>query len=412
MPTESVGRKLAAILAADVAGYSRLMGLDEEGTLRTLKQHRKDFVDPTIEAHHGHIVKTTGDGLLVEFASTVDAVSCAVAVQKGMAERNADIPFEGRIEFRIGINVGDVLVDDDDIFGDAVNIAARLEGLARPGGICVSRLVRDQVRDRIQLIFNDHGEQSVKNIERPVRVFGVRLDPGFPPQVAKRAHIVAPTSRLSIVVLPFENLSNDPDQEYFADGLVEDLTTDLSRIAGSFVIARNTAFTYKGKPVDAKQIGRELDVNYMLEGSVRRLGKKVRINVQLIDTQTGGHIWANRFDGEIDDLFALQDSVTSTLAMTLSLELVEAGAQRASQKTNPDAVDLVLRGRAAGLRPRSRENVVEAAHYYEEALRVAPNSWEAKIGLAEVLVGSAWPELTNWFPPQSRSTPTAHGHTT
>jgi adenylate cyclase len=253
----------------------------------------------------------------------------------------------------------------------------------------LSRVVRDHIRDRIQLTFDDYGEQSVKNIERPVRVFGVRLDPRSAPSIIKKAQILAPASRLSIVVLPFDNLSNDPEQEYFADGIVEDLTTDLSRITGSFVIARNTAFTYKGKPVDAKDLGRQLGVNYMLEGSVRRLGNQVRINVQLIDTQTGGHIWANRFDGDVGDLFALQDSITSNLAMTLSLELVEAAAQRASQKMSPDEVDLVLRGRAAALRLRSRESVGEAKQFYEQALSVAPNSAEAKIGLAEVLAGSA-----------------------
>jgi adenylate cyclase len=367
---ERVERRLAAILAADVVGYSRLMGVDEEGTLSRLKGHRASLIDLKAAEHNGRIFKTTGDGLLMEFSSVVGAVRCAVDVQRGMAERNAGVAIESRIEFRIGINLGDV---------------KRLEALAEPGGIYVSHTVRDQIRDRLPLLLVDLGDQSVKNIARPVRVFSVQLVAERPverPPVSQSRGLPPP---LSIVVLPFANISADPDQEYFADGIVEDLTTDLSRIAGSFVIARNTAFTYKGKAVDARQIGVELGVNYMLEGSVRRLGTQVRVNVQLIDTVSGGHVWADRFDGSVDDLFALQEAVTATLASTLSLTLIDASARRAAGRDNPDATDLVLRGRAAALRQRTRENLAEARAFYTDALQLAPEYPEAKIGLAEVL---------------------------
>lgn len=380
-----VERRLAAILAADVAGYSRLMGLDEEGTLAQLKAHRRALVDPKIKEHHGRIVKTTGDGLLVEFASVVDAVRCAVDIQRDMIERNADVAPERRIQFRIGVNVGDIIFDGDDIFGDGVNVAARLEAIAEPGGICVSRTVRDYVRDKLSFGFVDSGELELKNIARPVRVFQVK--PGADSPGGNPA-IVQPTvrvERLSIVVLPFANLSADREQEYFADGIVEDLTTDLSRLPGSFVIARNTAFTYKGKAVDAKQLGRELGVRYLLEGSVRRIGNQVRTNVQLVDTQTGGHLWADRFDGDAGNLAAMHEAVTSNLAATLGLELIEAAARGASHEANPDAVDLVLRARGAAMRPRTRENVAEARDYFERALKLAPELVEARIGLADIL---------------------------
>jgi adenylate cyclase len=290
---ERVERRLAAILAADVAGYSRLMGQDETGTLARLRAHRRELIDPNIADHRGRIVKTTGDGILIEFPSVVEAVACAVAVQRGMTERNTGAPEEQRIVFRIGINLGDVIVEDDDIHGDGVNVAARLEGLAEPGGICVSRVVRDQVRDKLDLAFDDLGEQTLKNIARPVRVYALRPeargDSSSEPAAAFIAQpAVAP--RLAIVVLPFANLSNDPEQQYFADGITEDLTTDLSRIAGSFVISRNTAFTYQGKPVDTKQIGRELSVRYVLEGSVRRSGNQARVNAQLIDAESDAHL--------------------------------------------------------------------------------------------------------------------------
>ena len=294
-------RRLAAILAADVAGYSRLMGADEEGTHERLKAHRRELVDPKIREHKGRTVKNTGDGLLAEFASVVDAVRCAAEVQRGMIDRERQMPDERRIRFRIGINLGDVIVDGDDIFGDGVNVAARLEALAEPGGICISRMVRDQIRDKLAYAFEDLGEQSVKNIARPVRVYA--LPPEAVTDLPASSVLPAPpisqstvVPHLSIVVLPFTNLSNDREQQYFADGITEDLTTDLSRIADMFVISRNTAFTYQGKRVDTKQIGRELGVRYVLEGSVRRSGNQVRVNAQLIDAETDVHLAASFMD--------------------------------------------------------------------------------------------------------------------
>src|SRR6201996_3820020 len=287
-------RRLAAILAADVAGYTRLMGADEEGTLERLKALRRELLDPKIAEHHGRIVKTTGDGLLVEFASVVDAVRCAVEVQQAMPERNTGVAADSRIELRIGINLGDVIVEGDDLYGDGVNIAARIEALADAGGVFVSNTVHDQVRDRLPFVFEDLGEQQVKNIARPVRVYRVRhstaeLAGAAGPSAITISHtIIAP--RLSIVVLPFSNLSNDPEQQYFADGITEDLTTDLSRLANMLVISRNTAFSYRTKPVDTRQIGRELGVRYTLEGSVRKSGDRVRLNVQLIDAEADIHL--------------------------------------------------------------------------------------------------------------------------
>jgi len=287
-------RRLAAILAADVAGYSRLMGADEEGTHERLKAHMGDVVDPTVREHHGRIVNSTGDGVLAEFASVVDAVRCAAEIQRAMAEREPDAPNERRIRFRIGINLGDVIVEGDDIFGDGVNVAARLEALAEPGGICVSRVVRDQVRDRLDYSFAYMGEQQVKNIARPMRVYAIRPEArsAFTVSGAVSVPHVVGAPRLSIVVLPFANLSSDVEQQYFADGITDDLTTDLSRIPHMFVISRNTAFTYAEKRIDARQIGRELGVHYVLEGSVRRSGKWVRVTAQLIDADTNAHLWA------------------------------------------------------------------------------------------------------------------------
>jgi adenylate cyclase len=341
-------RRLAAILAADVAGYSRLMGADEEGTHERLKAHRREFVDPRIGEHSGRIVKTTGDGMLVEFPSVVDAVRCAAELQRAMIDREAGMPEDRRIRFRIGINLGDVIVEDDDIFGDGVNVAARLEALAEPGGLCISRTVRDHIRDKLPFAFDDKGEQSVKNIARPVRVYALCPEavaglpaPSAPPIAPISQPAVAP--RLSIVVLPFTNLGNDPEQQYFADGITEDLTTDLSRIADMFVISRNTAFTYKDKRLDTKQIGRDLGVRYVLEGSVRRSGNQIRVNAQLIDAETDAHLWAERFDGDMCDLFALQNEVTSRIAVALNLELISAEAARPTER--PDVLDYILRAR-------------------------------------------------------------------
>jgi TolB-like protein/class 3 adenylate cyclase/Flp pilus assembly protein TadD len=378
-------RRLAAILAADVAGYSRLMGADEEGTHERLSAHLRELVNPKVAEHRGRVVKNTGDGFLAEFQSVVDAVRCAAEVQRGMADREPEVPEQRRIRFRIGVNLGDVIVEEHDIFGDGVNVAARLEALAEPGGICLTGTVRDHIGDRLPYALEDMGEQSVKNIARSVRVFALRREAiadtpaiSVPVAVPISASLAAP--RLSIVVLPFANLSNDPEQEYFADGITEDLTTDLSRIAGMFVISRNSAFTYKGKSVKAKQIGRELGVRYILEGSVRRFGSQVRVNAQLIDAATDAHLWTERFDQDRADLFALQDEITSRIANALGIELIAAEAARPTEPL--DALDYILRGRAARLKPHSREVYSEAISLFEHALALDPQSAEAQIRLA------------------------------
>ncbi|MBV8090855.1 MAG: adenylate/guanylate cyclase domain-containing protein [Alphaproteobacteria bacterium] len=342
-------RRLEAILVADVAGYSRLMGVNEEGTLAALKAIRREVGDPKVKAHRGRIVKTIGDGLLIEFASVVDAVRCAVEVQREMAERNADVPPDRRIEFRIGINVGDIIKDGRDIYGDGVNVAARLEALAEPGGICVSRVVRDQVRDKLAFSFEDMGEQRVKNIARPVHVhrivLGERPASPEPAKGASTKSALALPDKPSIAVLAFQNMSGDPEQEYFADGMVEEIITALSRVRWLFVIARNSSFTYKGQAIDVKQVGRELGVRYVLEGSVRKAGGRLRIAAQLIDAISGTHIWADRFDGSLKDVFELQDQVASSVvgAIEPALQAVET-ARSASRPTNDlTAYDLYLR---------------------------------------------------------------------
>ncbi len=340
-------RRLAAILAADVAGYSRLMGEDEEGTLAALKAIRRQLVDPKIKEHRGRVVKTTGDGALVEFASVVDAVRCAVDVQRDMAERNAEIPAARRIEFRIGINVGDIIIDEDDIYGDGVNVAARLEALAEPGGICVSRVVRDQVRDKLDFIFDDKGEQQVKNIARPVRVYLIRPGESAQSSAVAAAPDTAPPAlpdKPSIAVLRFANMSNDPEQEYFADGIAEDIITSLSRLSGFFVIARNSTFTYTGHAVDVKAIARELGVRYVLEGSVRKAANRVRVTAQLIEGATGNHVWAERYDRELADIFAVQDEITETIVGAMEPRLHVAEIIRAQHKvpSSLDAWDLVM----------------------------------------------------------------------
>jgi TolB-like protein/class 3 adenylate cyclase len=432
-------RRLAAILAADVAGYSRLMEADEEGTLAQFRAIRTELFDPTIAAQNGRLVKTTGDGLLVEFASVVDALRCATEVQAGMAERNATTGADKRVEFRIGIHQGDIVVEDGDIFGDSVNIAARLEGLARPGGICVSARVQEDAVGKLALAFEDLGEQSFKNISRPVRAFAIGSDavasiPLNPaPTQPTRAHRLfsllrpvmwwvrpqpnvpavatstasppspgglasAPIPRLSFVVLPFENLSHDPDREYFANGITDDLTTDLSRISGSFVIARNTAFTFKGKPVDVKQIGRDLGVRYVSEGSVRRSGERVQVNVQLIDAETGAHVWADRFNTGRQDLAEAQCDITGRLARSLNVELVRDVSRRIEQEggVNPDARDLVMRGWAQWHRPRSMTNNQEVQRTFEQALALDRRSLDAGIGLATVLASTV---VNGWSSP-------------
>ena len=376
---EGVERRLVAVLAADVAGYSRLMGLDEEGTLARLKAVRKTLVDPTIAAHRGRIVKTTGDGLLVEFASAVDAARCAAEVQTAMKVGSLDIATDARIEFRIGIHVGDIIIDDNDIFGDGVNIAARLEGIAELGGICVSDDAWRQIRGKVDIAFDDIGPQALKNIVEPMRAWRARLGgagspvtPITPP--TELAKPLALPDKPSIAVLPFQNMSGDPEQEYFADGMVEDIITALSRFKSLFVIARNSSFTYKGKAVDIKQVGRELGVRYVLEGSVRRAGDKVRITGQLIDSETGTHLWADRFEGSIEDVFYLQDRVTARVVGAIAPKIESAEIERARRKptANLDAYDCWLRG-LAYLNQLTKESNTAALQLFCRAIEIDPH---------------------------------------
>ena len=370
-------RRLAAILAADVAGYSRLMGADEEGTLTRLKRHRGELIDPLISEHKGRIFKTTGDGLLAEFGSVVDALRCAVAIQQGMVARNVDKPDGERIGLRIGLNVGDVIRDGDDMYGDGVNLAARLEALATPDGICVSARVQEDAQGKCDIAFEDAGEHRLKNIDRPVRVYRVRLDGR-----AVRSSGPSAPERPSIAVLPFSNMSGDPEQEYFADGIVEDIITALSRMRWLFVIARNSSFTYKGRAVDVKQVGRELGVRYVLEGSVRKAGNKVRITGQLVDAATGAHLWADRFDGALEDVFDLQDQVTASVVNAIAPKLEQAELERSRHKPTEslDAYDHYLRGVAAVHR-WTREANAEALAHFTRAVELDPN-FGAAWGLA------------------------------
>jgi TolB-like protein len=366
-------RRLAAILAADVAGYSRLMGADEEGTHERRKALRRELLDPKIAEHHGRIVKTTGDGLLVEFASVVDAVRYAVEVQRAMPERDTDVRADNRIELRIGLNLGDVIVEGDDLYGDGVNIAARLEALADAGGVFVSNTVHDHVRDRLPFVFEDLGEQEVKNIARPVRVYRVRdTDAAKTPSAAAPRALPLP-DKPSIAVLPFANISGDPEQEYFADGMVEEITTALSRIRWLFVIARNSSFTYKGQAVDVKQVGRELGVRYVLEGSVRKAGGRVRITAQLIDATSGAHLWADRFDGSLEDVFELQDKVAISVAGVIEPTLQAAEIRRSSGRLTSDltAYDLYLRA-LANFPWFGREQMAKALDLFEQAIEHDP----------------------------------------
>jgi adenylate cyclase len=378
LATGRVERRLAAILAADVAGYSRLMGEDEEGTLDALKAIRRELADPKIKEHLGRIVKTTGDGLLLEFASVVDAVRCAVEVQREMAERNADVAPDRRIELRMGINVGDVIKDGRDIYGDGVNVAARLEALAEPGGICVSRVVRDQVRDKLAFSFEDLGEQQVKNIARPIRVHRIVLGeaqgPSKPtPRSEPKAPLTLP-DKPSIAVLPFQNMSGDPEQEYFADGMVEEIITALSRIRWLFVISRNSSFTYKGQTVDVKRVGRELGVRYVLEGSVRKAGGRVRITAQLIEAETAAHLWADRFDGSLEDVFELQDKVAINVAGVIEPALQLAEIRRSANRPTRDltAYDLYLRALSLA-QVWEREGINSALDLLGQAIERDPN---------------------------------------
>jgi adenylate cyclase len=409
-------RKLAAILVSDVVGYSRLAGADEDRTLARLRGLRSDLIDPAIAAHHGRIVKRTGDGSIVEFRSVVDAVRCAIEVQNGLIERNAGLPPERRIEFRVGIHVGDVVEESDgDLMGDGVNIAARLEGVAKPGTICLSEDAYRQVSGRLEMAVTDLGPTKLKNIDKSIRAYLIEVGKPTLQRPAPRWRLVssplgaalaallllvaasgwylrggrltktAQAAHLSVVVLPFTNLSGDPSQDYFADGITENLTTELSRVRDSFVIARNTAFTYKGKSIDAKEIGKELGVRYVLEGSVQRDQNRVRVNAQFVDAESGAHLWADRFEEDVADLFKLQDEVVIRLSRSLGAALTQAEAEKGGRSKNPDAVDLTMRGDELMLQCLAlhRDCIHEARVLFERALRIDPNDAEALVESAE-----------------------------
>ena len=436
-------RKIAAILVADIVGYSRLAGADEDRTLSRLRGLRGDLIDPAIDAHHGRIVKRTGDGSLIEFRSVVDAVRCAIEMQSGLSERNAGLAPERRIELRVGIHLGDVVEENDgDLMGDGVNIAARLEGVCEPGAICLSEDAYRQVKGRLDLAVTDLGQTQLKNIAEPIRIYSLQVGVPTQQKPATPAEPVAPKKRaslaalvagvaallivlaggawwllganrpeavatkspapvastpaearhLSIVVLPFANLSNDPAQDYFADGVTENLTTDLSRLSGSFVIARNTAFTFKGKNVDAREIGKELGVRYVLEGSVQRDAGRMRVNVQLIDAESGQHLWAERFDKPLANLFEMQDEIVARLANQLGTELTSAEAHRAERTSNPNSMDLFFQGLASLNKGANLENMAQARGYFERALTVDPGNLDALLGVGRVdySVGAAY----------------------
>ncbi|MBZ7927101.1 tetratricopeptide repeat protein (plasmid) [Ensifer adhaerens] len=380
MTEEKVERRLAAILAADVVGYSRLMEANEERTLATLRQHRREFFDPTIAKHGGRIFKVMGDGFLVEFSSVLNATRCAVEIQRGMPERNAGIPEDRHIKFRIGINVGDLIIDGEDFYGDGVNVAARLEGLAGPGGVACSAFVRHQVGNKLQLEFLDQGEKTVKNIAQPVHVYFINLgspDSGVPEAARERSY------RPSVAILPFANMSNDPEQEFFSDGITEDIITDLSNVSGLFVLGRNTVFTHKGKAVNLEQIAKELGVAYLVEGSVRRAGNRVRINAQLIDGATSGHLWAARYDRELTDIFAIQDEITKTIVDQLKVKLLpdEKKAIELAPTDNIEAYTDYLRGRQL-LHAATRTSLMLARRMFARATDLDPRFARAYAGMA------------------------------
>jgi len=383
---ESQSRRLAAILAADIAGYSALMGSDEARTVTNLKGHQA-VVLPMVGNFGGRIIDTAGDGILAEFASVVNAVECAVAIQRAMAERNTAVDPKRRMQFRIGINLGDVIYDENRIFGDGINIAARLEGIATPGGICVSAKVRDEIDGKINFAYEDMGDRQLKNIARPVRVYGIRLDaaPAAPAHSAQTtAAAEKPDDKPSIAVLPFTNMSGDPEQEYFSDGISEDIITDLSKIAGLTVIARNSSFTYKGRSVDVRTVGRELSVRSVLEGSIRRAGQRVRITAQLIDAATGAHVWAERYDRDLTDIFEVQDDVTRRIvgALKVTLTPAENAHLTSSGTSNIDAYDSALRGRELLLGNRkNRDTFEQAKACFLQAIELDPNYAQAIAGL-------------------------------
>jgi adenylate cyclase len=384
---ERVERRLAAILAADVAGYSRLIGADEEGTLARLKTHRSELIDPKIAERRGRIVKTTGDGILVEFASVVDALRCAMEVQAAMAERNASVSADNRIEFRIGINVGDIVVEDSDIFGDGVNIAARLEGLAEPGGICVSARVQEDAAGKLDLAFEDIGEPELKNIARPVRVF--RVSPKRAQQPSEPPAALPLPDKPSVAVLPFTNMSGDPEQEFFADGIAEDVITALSRYPSLFVIARNSSFTYRGRAVDVKQVARELGVRYVLEGSLRKAGNRIRVSAQLVEGETGKHVWAERYDRELADIFAVQDEITEAVTIAIAPAIAHAERQRAMRKP-PESLDAwaaYQRGLWHFSHVTAEENAL-AEKFFRQSIELDPAFAGGHTGLAYALANA------------------------
>lgn len=395
-PPVRIQRRLSAILAADVAGYSRLMHTDEEATHLKLTTLLAEAVEPAIAEHGGRIVKNTGDGFLAEFPSAVQAVRAAVQFQTRITEVTIADEEDRRIAFRVGVNIGDVIVEPDDIFGDDVNIAARLESIADPGGICISSSAYDHVRGKVGIEFASLGEQNLKNIAVPVRAYAVVRDSS---DSASRFDRTGPNPlsppRLSIVVLPFANLSGDPEQDYFVDGVTESLTTDLSRISGSFVIARNSAFSYKGKLVDVRQVGRELNIRYVLEGSVQRSGDRLRVNVQLIDAESGRHLWAERFEKSVTDLFDMQDEIVSRLANTLDAQLIVAEARRAERSRHPDAMDLYFQGMASLFKGLTAEHLTSARGCFERALAIDSRSVEALVGVALVDLTMAGGLLTD-----------------
>ena len=417
MAADRVERKLSAILAADVAGYSRLMGLDEEGTLASLNGHRREHIDPRIAKHRGRIVKATGDGLLAEFPSVVDAVRCAVEVQTGMTERNSDVDRDRRLEFRIGINVGDIVEQDGDIFGDGVNIAARLEGLAEPGGIAISAMVKDHIGNRLDLAFEDLGEQTLKNIAPPIRAYRIR--PGNLATTTRRA--APPFSvpdKPSLAVLPFQNMSGDPEQDYFADGIVEDIITALSRFRSFAVIARNSSFVYKGRAVDVRQAAKELGVRYVLEGSVRKSGERLRITAQLVDGTTSAHLWADRFDGAVEDVFDVQDRIMESVATIVEPQIREAEIER-SRRERPGSVaayDLYLQA-LPKFRASTQDENAAAYALLSRAMGLEPSNGVLLACMMDVLqyrLAAGWPTLTGddkavWRDLAHRALVNAHG---
>lgn len=392
MAESEVSRRLAAVFAADMVGYSRLIELDEEGTIARQKSHRKSLIDPTIKAHNGRIVKTTGDGMLVEFASVVDAVRCAIEIQQEMLGREADVPEDRRIRYRIGVNLGDIVIDGDDILGDGVNVAARLEALAEPGGLCISGIAYEGIGGKLEAEFEDSGEQRVKNISRPIRVWRWADCPtSAATQPSGRGTSAAPRDRPSIAVLAFNNMSGDPDQEYFSDGIAEDIITGLSYIKDLLVIARNSSFTYKGQSVEVRQVGEELGVRYVLEGSVRRGGDRIRVTAQLIDTLTGGHVWADRYDGTLDDVFALQDEITEKVLSAVGAEITLAEIQRArsERSDNVDAWDRYLQA-LPHYYALDKPGYEEATRLLREAIEIDPRFSSAYAILAQCYVNAGF----------------------